>query len=146
MRNVRDIVSSLLKDDSIKEKKPYIAPVEPVKVVEAVVVVEAPKRTPKREAPERTEGLMSRIESMNRGPVNRESFQFLDHTHSVNGVIEACLLVRYNGAALGYVWTDQAVWHWETIDAKNFGNRATRKKAAEALHDVHTMRNFKEKE
>lgn len=141
MANVRDLVGKLLKDDTVKEKVPYTPPPEPAppppsperRAKNQKVVVESAK----------TDGLLTRIESMNRGPVMSAQksdlpYTLHDHTVDIDGEIGGGFLVRMkSGTPIGYIWCTQQQWKWKTMKGENFGERSTRRKAAEVLVEIY---------
>lgn len=143
MKNVRDLVSGLLKDDTVKEKKPFVAEPEPPIVRRGTSPGATERKAPKPKTGA-SDGLMSRIESMNKGPVAQRSdlpYTLHDHTVEVDGELGGGWLVRSKGGApLGYIWCDQQMWKWKTMNGEHFGERSTRRKAAEVLVEVHNAR------
>lgn len=140
--NVRDILRGLLKQSGTKEKKPFTLPDPPPVAARPEPQEERPKQQKRKPAAAPPAGgLLQRMETYNRAPLQSgRDISYVDHTIEIDGKLSAAWLVRAFGVDLGYIWCTQDCWKWRTKDAANFGDRTSKKAAAQVLLDIHNSK------
>jgi hypothetical protein len=133
MANVKDLVSHLLRDHTVREKVPFTPPPQPV------VREESTRTTPKvREEQPPTSYAPQPGDVVRK--TDTSALQLLDHTVEIDGTIGAGYLVRERGTDLGYIWPTAGGWRWVTADKREKGGASSRRIACEALQEIHSKR------